>query len=525
MLGQPQTEEEMQEKTYGKFRMGRGQIFAMGHNTWRTNEFEMAIDIHDPSFYSDAGEILYALKDDLPKHLGCAIRVKLNREWREQLTLREIHRVETELRRQVKYMPIRVLFNGSSLTLSQDGIRWDEEHALFKFKFKEDSPLTIYNEGAYVCEIPYYKHGVGGILISQTRMEVNFARNDILTASCPVWKAAKSVFRKYAERRTEESNRVTDEDISHSLYEGMADPSALGAAWVRLITGHKIKVADLDHKVSAGGGLFGFAKKGDKPAVAAHQQGLVCVLQQDVLYGADLDMDEVGKAIEKFLHEQWRDSPWRRGECTFKYIPVPDLRDITHSGEFTVLGTKNLGKHAKVRLLILRNVLNRLNWELRNICDELGEEAYHPKVLVPVTADATMDEMFTDGKRAVYVKETTLSQGTYSLKELSRLILVLCDNTACREDNHASAKNDPEHLERQLKLRYCLGECLQRVVVNIPKWMKQQGLDIKPVLTTLDQILALGDPDFDVADLGNPSLDEDPTPGDSLSSGEEPLDD
>ena len=33
------------DATYGKFRMGRGQMFAFGKNTWRTGTFQMDVDV------------------------------------------------------------------------------------------------------------------------------------------------------------------------------------------------------------------------------------------------------------------------------------------------------------------------------------------------------------------------------------------------------------------------------------------------------------------------------------------------
>src|ERR1051325_290463 len=43
VFGQPHQTGE--EKVYGTFRMGRGQMFAFGHNLWKTAHFEMEVDV------------------------------------------------------------------------------------------------------------------------------------------------------------------------------------------------------------------------------------------------------------------------------------------------------------------------------------------------------------------------------------------------------------------------------------------------------------------------------------------------
>ena len=84
-VGQPH--EESEQKVFGEFRMGRGQLFAYGHNTWRTGPFEITVDV------KEAG-----LGYELTKHAelseGMQIQIKLYQElesWRVQSICNELH--------------------------------------------------------------------------------------------------------------------------------------------------------------------------------------------------------------------------------------------------------------------------------------------------------------------------------------------------------------------------------------------------------------------------------------------------
>lgn len=62
-FGTPHTEGDA---TYGKFRMGRGQIMAFCRNTWMSGRFEMYVDIQ-------ARGLDYTLKTGLAEVRGCVV--------------------------------------------------------------------------------------------------------------------------------------------------------------------------------------------------------------------------------------------------------------------------------------------------------------------------------------------------------------------------------------------------------------------------------------------------------------------
>ena len=67
-FGKPHSENE--KVIWKQFRMGRGQMFAYGKNTWRTGNFRMVVDIKEWG-------LNYEFEDDLPYHDGCEITIEL----------------------------------------------------------------------------------------------------------------------------------------------------------------------------------------------------------------------------------------------------------------------------------------------------------------------------------------------------------------------------------------------------------------------------------------------------------------
>lgn len=170
-FGQPHEEEE--QKVYGSFRMGRGQMFAFGVNKWRTSKFEMTVDIKNMG-------LDYKLKVVKESQPGCEIVIDLYEDT-------NTYYVVDDLEKWVKYVPIPVFINGQLRSRFPEDEEWDAETEEAYFRFSESGTLTVYNLGIFVSDFGGYRFGVSGIVVSKKQLKVNFARNDI-QSSCPVWR-------------------------------------------------------------------------------------------------------------------------------------------------------------------------------------------------------------------------------------------------------------------------------------------------------------------------------------------------
>ena len=177
-FGQPHTESE--GKRWAQFRMGRGQMFAFGRNEWRTGKFIMRVDINQ--------RLGYDLQTNHQPVKGCSIIITLY----EPLNDREIYGITKELGVFVKYVSVPVLVNGRQVNSPPENRSWGPETNDDAYILLNDgNELAVYNLGVLVCRFGKHHFGVAGTIVTKKRIEVNFARNDIIR-SCPVWKRIKA---------------------------------------------------------------------------------------------------------------------------------------------------------------------------------------------------------------------------------------------------------------------------------------------------------------------------------------------
>lgn len=176
-FGQFGTPHQDGDAVYGKFRMGRGQMMAFAINTWRTGIFQMEVDIKGKG-------LNYRLTEKKPAVKGCRIHGRLY----NRLSRVALDEVLTEFTALVRYAQIPVSLNGRVVSKRPEDQAWDivTDHAYIKMQRTGD--LLVYNLGVLVRSYSPHAFGCGGIVVSRRPLTVNFARNDILTYSCEVWR-------------------------------------------------------------------------------------------------------------------------------------------------------------------------------------------------------------------------------------------------------------------------------------------------------------------------------------------------
>jgi len=165
VFGAPHAEDSPR---FGKFRMGRGQMFAYGSSVWRSGRYMMSVDIQNKG-------LVYTLEENLEIRSGCCIEVSLYRA-------KDI--AGKELEKMLAYCESDIFINKKRINRELKSITFENEY----FRYAEDKnsyDLSIYNQGVLVKNS--WLHGFKGVLVSKVPMEVNFARNDILTDKCDVW--------------------------------------------------------------------------------------------------------------------------------------------------------------------------------------------------------------------------------------------------------------------------------------------------------------------------------------------------
>lgn len=177
------TPHEEGDATYGRFRLGRGQIMAHASTIWRSNEWQMTVDTRAMGYSYDLEQPEHALP-------GCSISGR----WYEPLTDSELMSAVQEIRDLVRYTPVSVELNGRVITRDPRTERWDAEDEFAWYRAKEDGAVSIYNQGVLVRHDPGHMWGAGGLIVSKKAIALNVSRTEILRKTCPVWKAIAKQF-------------------------------------------------------------------------------------------------------------------------------------------------------------------------------------------------------------------------------------------------------------------------------------------------------------------------------------------
>lgn len=171
--------DEGNHRLYGKFGMGRAQMWAFARTTWVSNQFEMDVDVKKRG-------LNYELREAAKPHKGTRIEATFY----EPLSATDIERNQLEVSNLVRYVPGLVTLNGKVVNKDPSTEVWDFEtdQAFMRVDPKAHS-LDVYNAGMLVAHFPRYRFGCTGVVVTKPEhtLALNLARNDILESECKVW--------------------------------------------------------------------------------------------------------------------------------------------------------------------------------------------------------------------------------------------------------------------------------------------------------------------------------------------------
>ena len=169
------------DAVYGKFRMGRGQLFSFGVNRWVSQNFEMLVDIQNKG-------LQYELVEKDSKKPGCRIEIALY----DEISRTAVQNLRTEVALHVRYMGIEVTFNDEVISKDPATESWDVVTDDAYIRLTGTGGMDVYNLGAYVRTHSSWSFGTAGVVVSRRRLHVNFARNDVMS-TCSVWKKIRKI--------------------------------------------------------------------------------------------------------------------------------------------------------------------------------------------------------------------------------------------------------------------------------------------------------------------------------------------
>jgi len=300
-FGTPHSDSE--NKVWARFRMGRGQLFAFGKNTWRTSTFQMEVDI-------DKWGLKYELTKNLPRVEGCDITIVLYENPIGNWECSSINRFKEEIRKLVEYVHIPVFFNEEQINTPPYALTWTHEDENAYYLFGAGSDLKIYNLGAFVRMRYIYETGVAGVIVSKKPLDVNFARNDIKN-SCPVYRDINEVIRQNRIKETKKQKKYTAMSpqqrlaLLRDLRDGVQPYCNLrGKRIFRTSQGKWLTL----NMIFESGQVWAFAPDGSRAADRCIQNGSALCLSDNILFDLSYRGERAG-FFDWLLKEQLREKP------------------------------------------------------------------------------------------------------------------------------------------------------------------------------------------------------------------------
>jgi len=387
VFGQPHSEKE--HKKYGKFRMGRGQLFAFGQNTWRTSVFQMQADIKNSG-------LKYVLHTNLQPAVGCSVTVMFY----EPLTHVQFADTVERIKRGAKYVDVATYLNDEQFNTPPSTQTWDYELQEADIKLRDSGPLRIYNQGIEVCDIESHRFDTGGDVVTKIPVGVNFARNDVMH-DCPVW----AVIKRALSQRTVQRNTQTRTFLTLGDRDRMANQLLDGAMTYTQMNAAKVFIKACSGRHDSLSAVRNFARGRVTVADRAdwtqavninriQSHKLAYVLAEDTLHRFHCN-EGCGQLVDKI------NAHIRVSDHKLVYIPFDSLcsdADAAH----TLLTDDELTDKELITLTVLREN-QRLLLRTCHLWNGHATAIFRPTTLRNIILGVAKKQAWTDGKTFIAI--------------------------------------------------------------------------------------------------------------------------
>jgi hypothetical protein len=402
------TPHEEGDAVFGKFRMGRGQLFAFGRNRWRTRQFEMEVDIKEKGLDYNLIE-----KDEIFD--GTRIEAELY----TPVMPSELERNKSELRKFVAWAQIPVYLNGDLISKHASEGKWTSEDDDAYYALSPDrTQLAVYNLGVLVNEFWSGRFGVGGTIVTKSQIEVNFARNDIQASTCPVFKRIQAKIKtesgQAAKKKTKLSAGERDMLVKDFLAGEIDAEDGLKLKALTDVNGRSWQINKLAQIKSKYGGQLIVASRGDQMIETAQRRGIAFSIDEGTLerFGASdgkAFLSRVAVACSNLKDRLGENSYCRESyqlqnlideAQTIKIIDQSYLSQFVDS-KHIALEAKELSKDQTILLKALKVANDELVWRLNQAS---YEDRSFDRRLIHLGKSETA-EAWTDGMKNIWVRD------------------------------------------------------------------------------------------------------------------------
>lgn len=169
------TPHEDGDAKFGRFRMGRCQMFGYGRNTWRSGPFRMEVDIANRGLEHD-------IFDNEEPVKGCQITIELY----NPLSDGTLISTAQQIRYAITYVDTPIYINNEQVNTDLSSVRWTRQTDEAYFLYRKSGSLTIYNQGVFVTRRWSNTTYFSGLIVTKKAIALNAARNEVIETD-PLW--------------------------------------------------------------------------------------------------------------------------------------------------------------------------------------------------------------------------------------------------------------------------------------------------------------------------------------------------
>lgn len=430
------------QKSFGKFGIGRGQLMSFAATQWRTNGFEMHVDIRKSG-------LDYDLVTNAPLMKGLRIEAALY----EPLRSVELLSFERELEELCVYAMLPVYLNGKRISKDPREEKWTHEtdDAWIRTSTVLRS-MTVYNQGVRVRDYPAYKFGIGGIVVTKpgVPLALNMARNDILDSTCKVWKRLQPFLRQKAVEEIRRSPRLNEDQLAQIAGELVAgEKSWSDVSDVKLVSdvgGRRMDLRTflqraqrtLDQTVCAVS-----SSEVNSVCERSHAEGHCFVLSEATL--TRFGVASVSAFLDTLAKIQARQIPPLRWSSGIK--AVDDWRDACHrvSEHFAEHPKKSWSKFEHAAVDGITKAARAVMSAVVDSGETIGGMLLQRQIRIGISSSA---DAWTDGQKVIWINREALSMIRDGISGMTCLAALLLHEYLHEEPTSGSHAHDTEFYER-----------------------------------------------------------------------------
>lgn len=268
------------DATFGRFRIGRGQIMSLAKAQWHSNEFRMVTDVRNK------GNGMEFFVDPANTFKGCEV----SGEFYEPISANDEWSIREDISELVRYLEVPVYLNGQ-LVNDLTGVEWDYEDDDVKVLWEPAGchRIKLYSLGVYVKDLPMYRYGLSAHIVTKKAFDLNMARNEI-SASDPLWQKIDRLVRSFGQKKSREKasgGRLDDYGRSALIQNVLGGESDLvdlmDLSILKDIRGHSVKMNQLRYAERLGRPVAVASTADHKKGERLATRGAALILHEDNL--------------------------------------------------------------------------------------------------------------------------------------------------------------------------------------------------------------------------------------------------